>query len=421
MSHRYRTRRTVSAAVAASMSAVLVLSACSADDGADDQPHDDEPASAQEVDGPQPRIVTTYDGGVLTLDGATLEVIHDEEVDGFNRLNPVGDGRHVLLSVADGFQLVDTGAWTVPHGDHTHSYVGDTVVTGTVFDSDLPGHAVHHGGSLALFGDGDGKIQLFDVDDFPGISGGTDDEIPEPTVVELEDPHHGVAVELSDGTLLHTEGTDDHRDTVVAKSADGEELASSSDCEGVHGEATAADEVVAFGCEDGILLYSDGEFSKVEAPDSYGRIGNQAGSDESTVVLGDYKVDEDAELERPERISLTDTATDELTLVDLGTSYSFRSLDRGPDGEALVLGTDGQLHVIDPDSGEVTDSWAVVDGWEEPENWQEPRPTLFVQDDRAYVSEPATDEIHVVDLSNGDILTSAELPETPNELTGVTG
>lgn len=69
---------------------------------------------------------------------------------------------------------------------------------------------------------------------------------------------------------------------------------------------------------------------KIPSPDPYGRIGNQAGSDESAVVLGDYKADPDAELERPERVSLIDTATNTLRLVDLGVSYTFRSLARGP-------------------------------------------------------------------------------------------
>ena len=69
------------------------------------------------------------------------------------------------------------------------------------------------------------------------------------------------------------------------------------------------------------------------------------------MLLGDYKTDPDAELERPTRVSLIDTRDASLRLVDLGTSYSFRSLGRGPEGEALVLGTDGALHVLDPESG----------------------------------------------------------------------
>lgn len=70
----------------------------------------------------------------------------------------------------------------------------------------------------------------------------------------------------------------------------------------------------------------------------------------------------------------------------MGTSYSFRSLGRGPDGEALVLGTNGTLHVMDPETGKVDKKIPVVDDWQEPLDWQQPRPTLFVRDRTAYVS-----------------------------------
>lgn len=417
-----RLRRSATAAVAASLSAVLVLAGCSTDgDDDSDASGSSEAAVGEEVDAPEPRLLTTYDGGFYVLDAETLEVVSDEKIDGFNRLNQVGDGRHALLSTGEGFQLIDAGVWTEDHSDHGHSYAGDPVFTDTVFSADTPGHVVSHDGNLVLFGDGDGTMQRFSTDDFLALSG--DDPAPEATVDETE-PHHGVAVELSDGTFVHTEGTEEYRDTVTAVDADGEEIASSSDCPGVHGEAAAADDVLAFGCEDGILIFDDGEFTKVDAPDSYGRIGNQAGSEVSPVVLGDYKVEEDLdddEIERPERVSLTNTATGELQLVDLDASYSFRSLGRGPDGEALVLGTDGKLHVIDPESGDVIDSWEVIDPWEEPVEWQEPSPTLFVQGDRAYVTEPETNEIHAVDLSTGEVVGSVELDEAPNELTGVTG
>lgn len=173
------------------------------------------------------------------------------------------------------------------------------------------------------------------------------------------------------------------------------------------------------GCTDGVLLWKDGEFSKIDSPDSYGRIGNQAGSEESEVILGDYKTDPDAELEEPTRISLVDTESEELQLVELGTSYSFRSLGRGPDGEALVLGTDGSLHVIDPDSGEVTDRIAVTAPWSEPTDWQQPRPTLMVDEDIAYVTEPSTSTIHVVYLPQNKVVDSVELPQVPNEISGV--
>ena len=175
------------------------------------------------------------------------------------------------------------------------------------------------------------------------------------------------------------------------------------------------------GCENGMLIYRDGGISKVASPDAYGRMGNQAGSPESPVVLGDYKVDREAELERPTRVSLVNTDTGSLRLVELGASYSFRSLGRGPEGEALVLGTDGALRIIDPLTGNITSTVPVVEAWEESETWQDPRPTLFVQGSTAYVTEPARRVIHAVDLASGSVRKSAELPHVPNELTGVSG
>ncbi|MGO3773760.1 zinc metallochaperone AztD, partial [Corynebacterium variabile] len=378
----------------------------------------DHAAEPEVVEAAQPRILTTYDGGILTLDADTLDVIADEKIEGFNRLNPVGDGRHALVSTSKGFQLFDAGVWTEPHGDHSHSYATDPEFTDVVYSVDKPGHVVRHDGKTILFSDGDGKIQVFDTASFLETTG--EGDAPEPTVTETE-PHHGVAIEMSDGTLVHTEGTEEYRDTVVAVDADGQETARSTECPGVHGEAAAQGEAAAFGCEDGLLVFKDGDFTKIQATEKYARTGNQAGSEESTVVLGDYKTDEDAELERPTKITLTDTVANTTKVVDLGTSYSFRSLGRGPAGEALVLGTDGKLHVLDPESGEETAAWDVIDEWEEPIEWQDARPTLFVQGDRAYVSDPDTKELHVVDLKSGKVLTSAELPEAPNELTGVTG
>lgn len=368
---------------------------------------------AQEIAGSQPRLVTTYDGGIMTLDATTLEVIDDTKLPGFNRLSPVGDDRHLMVSVAEGFRLFDSGVWTQPHGDHTHSYAADPVLTDTVFDTELPGHVVSHGGSTVLFGDGDGKIQTFDTDDF------ADD--PKPEVTEADEAHHGVAVRLADGATLLTVGAEDERSGAKVVDKDGKEIARSEDCPGVHGEAAAEDETIALGCEDGILLYKDGKFDKIDAPDDYGRIGNQAGSDDSRYVLGDYKVDKDAELERPEKVSVTDSKDGTLSLVDLGASYSFRSLGRGPDGEGIVLSTDGTLKIIDPATAEVTEEYPVIDEWKEPVEWQKARPTLFVQGEVAYVSDPAKSEIHIVDLDDGEVMASEQLPHATNELTGVAG
>ncbi|MGV7337204.1 hypothetical protein PJH59_29470, partial [Mycobacterium kansasii] len=76
-----------------------------------------------------------------------------------------------------------------------------------------------------------------------------------------------------------------------------------------------------------------------------------------------------------------DTSTDHLRLVALpqSVSYSFRSLARGPHAEGLILGTDGNLHVIDPVSGRTVKTIAVVEPWTEPDDWQQPRPSVFAR------------------------------------------
>src|SRR3546814_16295435 len=54
-------------------------------------------------------------------------------------------------------------------------------------------------------------------------------------------------------------------------------------------ETVAADEVVVIGCENGVLTYAHGEFTKIASPTPYGRIGNTRGHEDSPVVLGAMK------------------------------------------------------------------------------------------------------------------------------------
>jgi hypothetical protein len=315
-----------------------------------------------------------------------------------------------MVSTGEAFEVLDTGVEVRGHGDHVHYYGGPPAFTGVSYPAPEAGHVVTHAHQTALFSDGAGTVQIIDAD---AVASGE----PERTW-SAASPHHGVAVPLDDGTMLVSVGTSDARTGAQIVDAAGTVTDHNDSCPGIHGEATTADAIVV-GCTDGVLVHDEDGFTKIASPDAYGRIGNQAGSTTSAVVLGDYKVDEEAELERPERVSLIDTEAKKLQLVDLGTSYSFRSLGRGPDGEALVLGTDGALHVIDPDSGEVTQRTVVVDPWIEPRDWQQPRPTLHVDGILAYITEPATSELHIVDVTTGKTVDSVTLPHVPNELSGV--
>ncbi|PVC86711.1 zinc metallochaperone AztD [Streptomyces sp. CS014] len=392
------TRARVFTGTALVVAASMALTACGGN-GNDDTPAGKEPkelksSEAAAVGNP---IVASYDGGLYVLDGETLKLAKTIELPGFNRVNPAGDKEHVVVSTDSGFRVFDATRQEF---------------TDAEFKGSKPGHVVRHGGKTVLFTDGTGEVNVFDPADL------SDGKKPDGRTYTSAKPHHGVAIELAGGELVTTLGTEEKRTGALVLDKDDKEIARSEDCPGVHGEAAAQGEVVGFGCEDGVLLYKDGEFTKVDAPGDYARTGNQAGSDVSPILLGDYKTDPDAELERPTRISLIDTRTAKMKLVDLGTSYSFRSLARGPHGEALVLGTNGILHVIDPETGKVEKKIEAVGDWTEPLDWQQPRPTLFVRDHTAYVSEPGKRQLHSFDLESGEKQTSVTLPKGTNELSG---
>ncbi|MEV4128141.1 zinc metallochaperone AztD [Nocardia sp. NPDC049707] len=379
---RLRARGAQSAALSGLLASVIALTGCGTNES--------HPAIADPV-------AITYDGGIYLLDGKSLAVAAELKLDGFNRLSPVGNDHHVMVSTKDGFQVLDA-----VHGE----------LTDITFPASKPGHVVPHAGATVLFADGTGDVTIIDPRQLA-------DGKPQSEVYKTPTPHHGVAIQTSTGELVVTLGTEKKRTGIAVLDKNRKEIARNEDCPGVHGESVAQGEAVVIGCETGALIYRNGTITKVTSPTPYGRIGNQAGSAASPIALGDYKQDKDAEIERPQQISLIDTRTGSLRLVDIGTSYTFRSLARGPQGEALVLGTDGHVHVIDPVTGTVTRTIPVTGTWEEPLKWQKPRPAIFARDNNIYVSDPTTNKVHRIDLATSTIAATTTLPTTPNELTGV--
>jgi len=349
------------------------------------------------------RVSLTYDGGIYVLDGTSLDLVSDLPLAGFNRLNPAGDAQHVLVSTADGFQVLDTS--------------GDTKLTDLVFEAPAPGHVVRHNGKTILFSDGTGDSIIFDSDALGN------EKLPETEVVPSEQPHHGVAIELADGTLLSTLGNADGRVGVRALDSDRTETGRSEDCPSVHGEGAAKNEVAVFGCSDGVLVYDDGSFTKIAAEDAYGRTGNQYVSETSSITVGDYNSDPDSEGYLLSELLLTDTVAKTSTVVDLpeGVGYTWRDVARTADDNAVVLGSDGALHLLDVESGALTESIPVIDPWEGPAEWQDAHPAIVVAGSMAYVTEPAKNSIHLVDLTTGEIVASTELDKTPNEIAIVAG
>ena len=222
----------------------LLLAACgspTAPPGAGSASPSASPPASAEGAGSITRVALTYDGGVLVLDGTTLDVVADLPLAGFNRVNPAGDGRHVMVSTTGGFRVLDAAG---------QPNAGGPTLTDLVFTADAPGHVVRHGGRTVLFADGTGEITAFDSDALDG------DAKPGVKVTASEEAHHGVAIELSDGTLLSTLGDAEGRTGVRVLDPSGAEIARNEQCPSVHGEGAAQGEIVVFGCSDGVLMYS---------------------------------------------------------------------------------------------------------------------------------------------------------------------
>lgn len=428
---RPRTARRHAVTTTAVTTAGLLLSSCASPTGFGDSAHTSASSTPgrtstagsneREVASLSPRVVLSHAGGITTLDASTGQVVDETNHPGFLRLANAGDGRHVMVSDSDTFRVYDAGIEAQRHGDHAHYREFTPGLTGVTYAAPHARHVVVHAGLTTLFADGSGAIQIV-----PSA------KIADPSATirhaKTEAPHHGVALELSDGSLVATHATKDARSTV--RLTKGERvLAQTTDCPGVHGEAVAAPtargDVVTFGCENGPVVLRDGAFHRVPVKDAYARSGNLAGSQGSPIILGDYKVekktDENAEPEHPTRVALIDTRRDRLDLVDLGSTYWFRSLARGPKGEGVVLTSDGALKIVDPVRKSVTASIPAIAPWTEKKDWQQPGPVVKVAGTNAYVTDAEQRKLVVVDLTKAAVTKRIDLPHTPVEMAVVTG
>lgn len=366
-----------------------------ASQGTHDHDHDHDHDAAHGSD----RFVFAYDGGVKVLEASSLEEVADFPMAGFLRLNAFGDNEHVLVTTESGFQVLSTGAGG-----------GEPALTDLVFPATKAGHVTPHGDWTLLFDDGTGDITVVETDALGHSAAETASSLPSSQTISSDQPHHGVAVKLSDGTVLRTLGDSENRVGALAQDASGTETARSQDCPGVHGEGVAKGEAVVLGCQDGVLLYKGGAFSKITSPDAdFGRVGSAYVTETSPIAVTDYKDDPDAEGVALHRLGLVDTQAESLEVIDLpeGVEYTWRGVRRDEQDNAWVLGTDGALHKVDVAGKAVTDSIPVIGAWTAPTQWQDAHPALVIEGGTAWVTEPASMSVHKVDLISGDVTTAA--------------
>lgn len=345
--------------------------------------------------------MVSHAGGAVILDAGTLSTVGSVSTTARPGVSPLGTGHHVALTPAATGQvlLLDTGD-PARRGRAAQPHLEAGRLAGSA-----PGHVVGEHGKTAVFDDGSGVIQVF-----------RDDQVERRALaVNVLAPfaaHHGIAVPLPSGYLVSVPAVGSTARVGLARiGEDGRVISRWDTCPGLHGDGPAKGGVVAFGCDDGVVLYRTGSVRKVTEPaGTTGRVSALAGTEDSPVVVGNFSSTE---------LALIDTRSAAMRLVDLGRAFG--SFTRDDSGDVVVLGVDGAVHLIDEVSGRVTGSVPAIPAWTPPTDFTVARPTMTLVDGDAVICDPRTDEVLVVDLAERRVARRATLPVDPFAVFSVTG
>ncbi|OZM77561.1 hypothetical protein CFP66_35475 [Pseudonocardia sp. MH-G8] len=382
----------------AATAAVAVACGAPAEEPAPEAPHG-YVAGAEETAEVQSRLVVAdAAGAVRVLDLATEEVVEAGRVDGVGSVT--GDGRHAYLASDDGsVRIVDSGSWTVDHGDHTHYYRAAVREVGSVPGADPV--AVHADQAVTALALADGTVALLDRA-----------RLDEGAVVELatipRTPHRGPAVPYEGHVLASVaEPGQQFGSGVAVHDRAGAPVATIDEpCPALEGAAVTRRGVV-FGCADGALLVSgsDGAFAGEKIP-------------YPQAVTADERVREFRH--RPGSALLTARAGEAgIWALDV-TARTWTRHDTGPvaavnsagAGTALLtLTADGVLHALDPASGAELAATPLLTAP------VAPGVRIEVDTSRAYVNDPAAGVIHEIDYADAlRVARTFDLGGTPSRM-----
>ncbi|MEV7298585.1 hypothetical protein [Streptomyces clavifer] len=286
---------------------------------------------AEEASEQQSRLVLADagTGAVKVLDLITEDITPLEDRDGVQGLRT--DGRFAYLSTTDDTHVVDTGAWTVDHGDHVHYYraairdVGPIAVEGTA-------HIHSDQAVTAVSSTADGTRLL----DRRKLEGGS---VSRGSV--LTGAGSGAVVPYKEHLLVTAADADSA--TVEVRDRKGARIASLKEpCAQQRGEAVTRRGVI-FGCADGALLVSEDEGTfeaekipygtAVKASERAVEFHHRAGSTTLAATSG-----EDA-------VWVLDVTARTWTHIDTGPVAAANTAGEG--SPLLALGKDGVLTAYD--------------------------------------------------------------------------
>ncbi|MGW5686690.1 hypothetical protein [Nonomuraea sp. NPDC003754] len=326
-------------------------------------------AGAEESAEAQSRLVLADSGtgGVRVLDLITGEVESLGTVKDVEAIT--GDGRFAYLSTSAATHIVDSGAWTVDHGDHVHYYRARPRLVGTVSGGGQPAAAGDTAVTALSFADGAALVL-----DRARLEKGE--------VTHTSQAGAVLAVPYAE-RLLVARG-----DAVEVRRRDGAPVARLAEpCREPRGHAVTRRGAV-FGCADGALLISGNVTGK--GGFTAEKIGYPAKAPRATAFS-----------HRPGSTTLTARAGTKGTwLLDV-SAKAWKLLETGPmvavntagaGSPVLTLDAGGVLHAFDPGSGKRIASTKPLSGGG--------GGSIQVDTTRAYVNDPAGRAVHEIDYND---------------------
>ncbi|MFC8828361.1 hypothetical protein ACFT9I_23790 [Streptomyces sp. NPDC057137] len=337
---------------------------------------------AEETSEQQSRLVLADagTGAVGVLDLISEDITPLKRIDGIRGLR--ADGRFAYLRAGDATYAVDSGTWTVDHGDHVHYYRAGIRQLGPIGGPDAA--HIHSDPAVTAVSSAQGDTELFDR---KKLENGT---VPRGRALggAGDGADTGAVVPYEEHLLVASAGAE--RETVEVRSRDGAVVASmDKPCAEARGEAVTRRGVV-FGCADGALLVSEdkGTFTAVKIP--YGRAVSAGGR------AVDFR-------HRAGSTTLAATSGDEAVWVLDVTDRTWTRMETGPvvaantAGEGaplLVLGEDGALTAYDiATKKRVARTQLLPKG--------AASAVIEVDTSRAYVNDATAEKVYEIDYNDG--------------------
>ncbi|PCG82593.1 hypothetical protein CIB93_29180 [Streptomyces sp. WZ.A104] len=340
---------------------------------------------AQEAAEQQSRLLLNDpdSGNTGVLDLITGKVHRTAQVKDAVRLGT--DGRFGYLHAPGGTRVLDSGAWTVDHGDHVHYYSAATRDVG-----ELPAGSraqIRSDAAVTAVTDENGRTLLYDRSELEK------GQVATPRT--LHGTYTGVVVPYDEHLLAFANkgGTTE----LVVLDRKGERVASpDATCEAPRGDAVTRRGVI-LGCTDGALLVraQGGAFTAEEIPypkhvparERATAFRHRPGSDTLTAPAG-----EDA-------VWILDVTERTWKRVDTGPVVAANTAGEG--SPLLVLETDGSVHGYDVASGKRTARTKSLLTAGKRDGSDGSAPVIEVDRSRAYVNDPEGKKVFEIDYNDG--------------------